>query len=56
MFLPISGRLARYFLNVEKSPISAVDRTELKVELIALVKPIVTDHGAELVDVEISGS
>jgi ribosome maturation factor RimP len=41
---------------VEKSPISAVDRTELKVELIALVKPIVTDHGAELVDVEISGS
>ena len=41
---------------MEKSPISAVDRTELKVELIALVKPIVTDHGAELVDVEISGS
>ena len=45
-----------YFLYAEKSPISAVDRTELRVELIALVEPIVTDQGAELVDVEISGS
>ena len=40
---------------MEKSPNSAVDRTELKVELTALVEPIVTGHGADLVDVEISG-
>ena len=42
-------------LNGKKSLISAADNTELKTALFALVEPIVEDHGAELVDVELSG-
>ena len=42
-------------LNGDKSLISAADNAELKTALFALVEPLVKDHGAELVEVELNG-
>ena len=42
-------------LNREKAHISTADKAELKGDVIALVEPLVSGHGAELVDIELSG-
>ena len=40
----------------EKARISAVDKFALKADIVVLVEPIIREHEAELVDIELSGA
>ena len=52
----ISGLVARFLRDRVKSLISGVDKDKIKTDIIGLAQPVISGHGAELVDVEIKGA